>query len=350
MLCALIMAGGSGKRFWPLSTKEKPKQLLKLFSDKSMVRETVDRILPMIPVEQIFIATNHVIKDAIKAELPMIPEENIIIEPIMKDTAAAIGYSAEIIRREMKKTTLLVLPSDHMIKNPEIFMKAVEVAVKEAEKRHSIVTFGIKPTRGDTGYGYIQVKANSAEKIELMKGIKIERFLEKPNLEAANRYFNDGKYLWNSGMFVFEASTILDEIKKYLPKHNRILKNIQFYIDQGHKGQMLANKTELLFEDFEKISIDYGIMEKTNNIRVIPIDVGWSDVGAFTAFEDVYTPDEQGNIVKDTNFDSLESNGNIVFTDNLEIRAIGMENMVIVKNGNKLLICSKYEIDKMKEM
>ena len=151
-------------------------------------------------------------------------------------------------------------------------------------------------------------------------------------------------------MFIFKTTTILNEIRKHMPKHDRVLKNIAFYFDQGIKGEKLANKTKLLFDDFEKISIDYGIMEKTDNIKVIPTDFGWNDIGSFTAFEDVYTSDKDLNIIRNSYFEHVNCTGNIVLTENLEIKAIGLENLVIVQSGNKLLICDKYEIDKIKEI
>lgn len=174
-------------------------------------------------------------------------------------------------------------------------------------------------------------------------------FCEKPTLEVAKEYVEEGKYLWNSGIFVFKISTILEEIRKYMPKHDRVLKNILFYMDQGHKGRVLARKTELLFDDFEKKSIDYGIMEKSKIIKVIPSDFGWSDIGSFTAFEDVYEQDQNGNIVRNSDFDAVDSHGNIILTDNLEIKAVGVENLVVVQHNGKLLICDKYQIDKMKK-
>lgn len=346
MLCALIMAGGSGKRFWPLSTEEKPKQLLKLFSDKSMIRETVDRILPLIPAEHIYIATNVNQTIAIKNELPMIPEENFIMEPSVKDTAAAIGYGAMYIKRELDNPTIVVLASDHLVKDGEGFRNTIVLAAKEAEESESIVTIGIKPTRPETGYGYIKVKN------ELVMGEvnNVVSFLEKPSLEIAKDYLEDGSYLWNSGMFVFKTSTILNEIRKYMPKHDRVLKNIAFYFNQDITGETLAKKTKLLFDDFQKISIDYGLMEKTNNIKVIPSDFGWNDIGSYNAFEDVYASDKDKNVVRNSYFEHVNCSGNIILTDNLEIKAIGLENLVIIQSGNKLLICNKYEIDKIKEI
>ncbi len=346
MLCALIMAGGTGKRFWPLSTDEHPKQLLKLFSDKSMLRETVERILPLIPIENIYIATNIVQADAINQEIPMLPKENLIIEPAFKDTAAAIGFSSLYIQRRQHDATLVVLASDHLVMDKEAFIETVKIGASEAEYNRDIITLGIRPTRPEIGYGYIKVDQD----IELKKIYKVEKFLEKPKLEQAKEYFEAKTYLWNSGMFIFSVKTIMREIKKHMPKHYRVLKNIQFYIDQNLSGTLLAEKTRLLFDDFERLSIDYGVMEKSSHVKVIPSEFGWNDVGSFTAYEDVYDKDEENNIVLKSDFKSVDSHGNIVLTDNLEIKAVGLKDMIVVQSGDKLLICNKYEIDKMKKI
>lgn len=346
MLCALIMAGGTGKRFWPLSTDQHPKQLLKLFSDKSMLRETVERVMPLIPIENIFIATNIVQADAIEQELPMLPKENLIIEPAFKDTAAAIGFGSLYIQRRRSEATLVVLASDHLVLQPDEFIETLKIGASEAQLNQDIITLGIQPTRPEIGYGYIKV----AHAIELKKIFAVEKFLEKPKLEQAKEYVEAKTYLWNSGMFIFSIKTIMREIEKHMPKHFRVLKNIQFYIDQNLSGVALAEKTRPLFDDFERISIDYGVMEKSQHVKVIPSEFGWNDVGAFTAYEDVYDKDEEDNIVMHSDFKGVDSHGNIILSDNLEIKAVGLKDMIVVQSADKLLICNKYEIDKMKKI
>ncbi|MGL4568293.1 MAG: mannose-1-phosphate guanylyltransferase, partial [Fusobacteriaceae bacterium] len=228
MLTAVIMAGGSGERFWPLSTPEKPKQLLKIFSDKTMIRETVDRILPIISAERIFIATNELQEIAVKEELKDIPAENIIIEPDFKDTAAAIGYSSLIIENRFKsslkdgeKIEVVVLASDHLIKDEAIFRDVLGKAAEEARENRVIVTLGIKPDKPETGYGYIEVKNDEA--IELNEVYKVKRFREKPNLETAENYVASGKYLWNSGMFIFTTETIFKNFDVLMEEHTEVL-------------------------------------------------------------------------------------------------------------------------------
>ncbi|WP_418964147.1 mannose-1-phosphate guanylyltransferase, partial [Cetobacterium sp.] len=227
MLAALIMAGGSGERFWPLSTPEKPKQLLKIFSEKTMIRETVDRILPIIPTDKIFIATNELQEIVVKAELEDIPKENIIIEPAFKDTAAAIGYSALVIESKLKnslkdgeKIEIVVLASDHLIRDEKLFRETIIQGAEEARKNGVIVTLGIKPNKPETGYGYIEIKTE--ENIELNKIYKVKRFREKPNLETAENYVASKKYLWNSGIFIFTTETIFKNFDVLMEEHTEI--------------------------------------------------------------------------------------------------------------------------------
>ena len=258
MLTAIIMAGGSGERFWPLSTPEKPKQLLKIFSEKTMIRETVDRILPIIKPENIFIATNIIQVKEIEKELSDIPKENIIIEPLFKDTAAAIGYSSLIIEnrfkyklKENEKIEVVVLASDHLIKKEEEFRNAVLKASKEAEENGVIVTLGIKPHKPETGYGYIEVKDKN---IELNSICKVKRFREKPSYETAESYLNAGNYLWNSGMFIFTTETIFKNFEVLMEEHTEIFNELREVLKTNLTGKELSDKVRPYFENFEKIS------------------------------------------------------------------------------------------------
>lgn len=356
MLAAIIMAGGSGERFWPLSTPEKPKQLLKIFSDKTMIRETVDRILPIISAENIFIATNELQAEAIKKELLDIPMENIIIEPDFKDTAAAIGYSSLIIENKLKeklesneKIEIVVLASDHLIKKEEEFRSIIKLGAKEANKNGVIVTLGIKPNKPETGYGYIEVKEDNT--LELNKSYKVRRFREKPNLETAESYLNSGKYLWNSGMFIFTTETIFKNFEVLMEEHTEIFKNIKAKIIGNNKmGLSLTNLIREDFQKFEKISIDFGIMEYSKNIRVIPVDIGWNDIGSFNALEEVFKKNELNNIIRYSNVKELDSSNNIVIGEDINISLLGVNNLVIVKNGENLLIADKNRTQDIKKI
>ena len=249
MLTALIMAGGSGERFWPLSTPTKPKQLLSLFSDKSMIRETVDRILPIISADKIFIATNILQANEIKKELPDIPEENIIIEPAFKDTAAAIGYTSLIIEEKFrtldKKIEIVVLASDHLIKNDENFREVILKGADEARENSTIVTLGIKPDKPETGYGYIEV--NNKESLLLNEIYKVRRFREKPNKDTAEQYVMSGKYLWNSGMFIFTTDTIFKNFEVLMPEHMEVFNKIRVEISKNKTGLELSDSVKDYF-------------------------------------------------------------------------------------------------------
>lgn len=354
MLTAIIMAGGSGERFWPLSIPERPKQLLKIFSDKTMIRETVDRILPIIKSENIFVATNIIQAKEIEKELFDIPKENIVIEPAFKDTAAAIGYTSLIIESRFKdklkdgeKIETIVLASDHLIKKEDEFRQAILKGAEEAKNNGVIVTLGIKPAKPETGYGYIEVKD---ENIELNSICKVKRFREKPSLEVAESYLASGKYLWNSGMFIFTTETIFKNFEVLMEEHTEIFNEIRKELKQDLYGEELSQTVKPYFEKFEKISVDFGIMEYSKNIRVIPVDIDWNDIGSFNAFDEIFPKDEDGNVVRGQRIRSLDSKNNIVIFDNIEISLLGLSDLVIVKEKDKLLIAKKDRIQDIKKM
>lgn len=351
MLTALIMAGGSGERFWPLSTVSKPKQLLSLFSDKTMIKETVERILPIIEIDKIFIATNILQFEQIKKELPDIPEENIIIEPSFKDTAAAIGYGSLIIEEKFKniekEIEVVVLASDHLIKDNDNFRKVILKAAKEAKEESVIVTLGIKPDKAETGYGYIEVNNNSLVSNEVYK---VKHFREKPNKETAERYLSSGKYLWNSGIFIFNTETIFKNFEVLMPEHLDILNKIRKKIKNKDYGEKLSYSVKNDFEKFEKISIDFGIMEYSKNIKVIPVSIGWNDIGSFTALSDILKADEFGNVVKDTELLTHDAVNNIVICKECTVALLGVENLIVIKNGKNILISKKERAQEIKKI
>lgn len=345
MLTFLIMAGGSGERFWPLSTKEKPKQLLKIFSNKSLIRLAYERILPLVDKEQIFIATNKIQLKALKDELSEINDSRIIIEPAFRDTASAIAYGSLMISKYYDNPTICVLASDHLIANEDEFRKVIRIAEIEADKGN-IVTLGIKPEYPETGYGYIEV----GETI-LNKPTKALAFKEKPNLELAKFYFNSGKYLWNSGMFIFKYGTILEALKKHSPNHYNISIELSKLINENN-GVFTANNIRDIFMKFEKKSIDYAVMEKANNIVVIPSSFGWNDVGSYLAFDELFTKDENNNVTYNVKSITVDSTNNIIISqeDNHNINLLGINNMVIVITKNDLLIIPKDRCQEIKKI
>lgn len=345
MLTFLIMAGGSGERFWPLSTKEKPKQLLKIFNEKSLIRLAYERVLPMVSNEQIFIATNEIQVKALKEELPVLDDSRIIIEPAFRDTASAIAYGSTIISKYYDNPTICVLASDHLIANEDEFRKVIKIAENEAEN-NSIVTLGIKPSYAETGYGYIKVK-NSM----LNKPCKSLGFKEKPNLETATLYFEKGNYLWNSGMFIFKFNVIINALQKYSINHYNTICEISNLIF-SNEGIKTANAVKNVFEKFEKKSIDFAVMEKADNVVVIPSEFGWNDVGSYLAFEQLFDKDENGNVIRNVNCISLDSNNNIIVSDctSKNVKLNGVSNMVVSISGNNILISSKNNVQDIKKL
>lgn len=341
----LIMAGGSGERFWPLSTNEKPKQLLSIFTDKPLITKTYERVLSLVDKENIFIATNEIQVKALKECLPDVEDKNIIIEPMFKDTAAAIGYGSLIISKYINNPTIAVLASDHLIQDEEEFRKVLSLAYEEADKNH-VVTLGIKPTYPETGYGYIEVN-NS----ELNKVTKAISFREKPNLDIATSYFKSGDYLWNSGMFIFKYSAIKEEFKKHAYSHYEIINEIEKIVD-SNEGIITAEKVKPLFSRFEKKSIDFAVMEKSDNIYVIPSSFKWNDVGSYEAFDELFKKDKSGNVVLGSSFASIDSNNNIVISNdtNVKISLLGIHDKVIVLTKTNILICEKSECQRVKEL
>ena len=319
-----------------------------------MIRETVDRILPIIKPENIFIATNIIQAKEIEKELSDIPKENIIIEPLFKDTAAAIGYSSLIIENRFKdelkdneKIDVVVLASDHLIKKEKEFRDAILKASEEAEKNSVIVTLGIKPHKPETGYGYIEVNDKN---IELNSVCKVKRFREKPSYETAESYLNAGNYLWNSGMFIFTTETIFKNFEVLMEEHTEIFNKLREILKTNLTGKELSDKVRPYFESFEKISIDFGIMEYSKNIRVIPVDIDWNDIGSFNAFDEIFPKDETGNIVRGQEIKNLDSKNNIVISEDLNISLLGIEDLVIVQNKENLLITRKNRTQDIKKI
>lgn len=339
MLCALIMAGGKGERFWPLSTDEKPKQFLNLIGKESMIQHTVKRLKGIIPLERIFIVTANIYKDLIKEHIPNIHNENIILEPQGKNTAPCIALSAFYIRERYEDATIVVLPSDHLILDEEKFRNVIKKGEKFIENNNeAIITIGIKPTRPDTGYGYIQTLSD--ELSENKYDIKlVKSFKEKPCLRDAEIYFKEKQYLWNSGMFIWKSSNIIRLTKKFLPEMYEIINNININDDKDIKEK---------YNDVQAISIDYGIMEKAKNIYVIPADFGWDDLGSWNSLSRYKDTDENNNVI-DGRVAMLSSHDNIIQT-NKKTYLLGVENLIIIETENEIMVANRDNISSIKEL
>jgi mannose-1-phosphate guanylyltransferase len=338
------MAGGRGERFWPLSTEDKPKQFLRLIGEDTMLQMTVKRLEKLIPMERIFIVTGKKYVELVKEQLPMLPERNIIVEPVGRNTAPCIGLSAFIIDKYYKDAAIAVVPSDHLIIDENIFRNTINAAYRFVDQnKEAIVTIGMKPNRPDTGYGYIEYEEVYAE-IDTCEVRKVKRFVEKPDLEKAVEYLRRGTFLWNGGMFIWKVNTILELTQKYLNRTYAILNEIAA-TDEEEFNEVLDEKYELV----ENISVDYGIMEKADNIFVIPGDFGWDDVGTWHSIERVREKDTDNNICSGM-VKIIEGKDNIVYSNSKPVVVAGLDDVFVVESENMVFVGSKKVIQDIKDI
>lgn len=343
---AVIMAGGGGTRFWPLSRQNMPKQLLNLSGTDAMINETIKRFEDIISPEDTYIVTNKsqagIMKDILLKEVPI---KNILAEPSARNTAACILYAAMYIYEKCGDGIMCVFPSDHYIVDEKGFQKILLQAINTAETTNSIVTIGIKPTFPSTGYGYIK----SCEGKNNV--YKIDKFEEKPNLEKAKEYLADGNYYWNSGMFIWKVSVIIEAFKRFLPRIYNSLNKVSKKFDTD-EGDRLINE---IYPKLDSISVDYGIMERTDDALVISGDFGWNDVGSWDALGAIFPSDENGNIIK-ADYIGIDTNECIVYGDKKLITTVGLRDLVIVDTDDAIMVCNKDKaqdvkqiVDKLKE-
>lgn len=332
-ITALIMAGGRGERFWPKSRKNMPKQFLSLTDDgKTMIQLTVERISSVVDMEDIYIATNKDYKELVRSQLPGIPEKNILCEPVGRNTAPCIGLGAVHMAKKYDDAIMLVLPSDHLIKFNKMFLSVLKDSCDIAEKDRNLVTIGITPAYAETGYGYIKFDSHVMEG----RAYKVDRFVEKPSLEVAKEYLETEEYLWNSGMFVWKLSSILYNLERFMPETFAGLRRIQASIGTPEEEEVLHKE----FAQFQSQSIDYGIMEKAENIYTVPGTFGWDDVGSWLAVERIRKSNEMGNVVSG-NIITVGTHNCIIQGEKKLIAAVGLEDLIIVDTEDATLICAK---------
>lgn len=341
---AVIMAGGTGTRFWPLSRENSPKQMIKIVGEDTMIRQTIKRLRDFVPYKNISIITNE--KQAFDLKLHLVDlqkdkcEIKIIAEPFGRNTAPAIGLAAVYLKKNSVNPMMIIFPADHSIGDEKVFIDVLNKAVQGAGKGH-LVAIGIKPARPETGYGYIKTGARGKG-----QGVrKVERFVEKPDIKTAQKYFEDGNYFWNSGIFVWKASAILGEIKRYMPALYNGLLRIEKAIDTESERKII----KAVYSELESQSIDYGVLEKSENVMVVPADMGWSDVGSWPALDDVLPHDGNGNIIKGNVID-IESKNSLVFGSDKLIATIGLKDMVIVDTSDATLVCPKQRAQDVKKI
>lgn len=340
-LFALIMAGGVGSRFWPRSKEKTPKQLLKIFGDKTMIQDTVERLKGIVPHSNIFVITNKIQRDAIIEQLPEIPAQNILAEPFGRNTAACIGLASLMIAEKNKEAVTFVLPADHIIRDINSFHDTLKSAASFANNSRGLVTIGIIPSRPETGYGYIQVD----DEVVSEKMHKVLTFAEKPNYATAVRFLESGDFLWNSGMFIWRIDTILEEIRRYIPELYDGLEKIKEHINSPDFEQVLTN----VYGQLRSISVDYGIMEKSQKVFLTKGDFGWSDVGSWEEVYQLSEKNDDGNAIIGKVFTDITSESYIYSPDKFAA-VIGVENLVIINTEDALLICRRDKAQEVKKV
>lgn len=336
-LYAVILAGGSGTRFWPVSREKLPKQFVNILDDQTLFQKTLVRVHSSIPAQNTFILTNAKFKSLVKKQMRGlgIPDKNIMLEPSGKNTAPAICWAASRISNINPDGVMVVLPSDHLIEKKQNFLKVIRKAVKAAEDNY-LVTFGIKPTRPETGYGYLQLKKTLKKKGDYFP---LRQFREKPDLANAKRYVSAGNYFWNSGIFVWKASVILNEFQKYCPKIYHLLSPSKTDKARLHDWKKLPS-----------VSIDYGVLEKSRCVAaVVAEDIGWSDLGSWQALYDVLGKDKIGNSLKG-DVTTLECQDSLIHSQGRCIAAYGLKGMAVIDTGDCIMVCPLEESQKVKDI
>jgi mannose-1-phosphate guanylyltransferase len=339
MMIALIMAGGSGTRFWPLSRKSKPKQFLKIRGEKSMLQLTVERLQSRIPIEKVYIVTAQSQVPLVQEHLPLLPLENIIIEPFGMNTAPCIGLSLAYLKSRIPgEESIVVLPADHVILNTEGFLDSLDQAEQPAAAGN-LVTFGIVPDYPATGYGYIEAGEALAAGI-----FKVKRFKEKPDVETAKGFLQQGNFYWNSGMFFWKLDTIWKAYQQLLPAVVSLLEEIMFI----WKHQSAAANIVDVYAKMPRTPVDIGIMEPAEKRAVIPVDYGWSDVGSWKALADITPADAAGNSISSVNM-TIDAKGNFVASEKF-ISLIGVENLCVIETADAILITTKDRSEDVKKV
>ncbi len=349
---AVILAGGSGTRFWPLSREACPKQMLQIVGEDTLLRQTIKRINGFVPTENIWIVTTE--DKAQDTKFHLLPMGSLtekiqfIREPLGRNTAPAIGLAAVYLNHLSPNSVMVVMPSDHAIPENEKFLSDLKVAI-EGAKEDNLVTFGIKPNRPETGYGYIKIVNHM--KTESKGLLRVERFVEKPDLEKAKTYISNSSYFWNSGIFVWKTSKILSEIQIHLPPLYQTLKAIESLLFQLDKPKELnePNKLYELYSSLDPVSIDYGIMERSLNVLMVPATFQWSDLGSWSALDEVVDKDKEGNILKGNTID-IGSQNSIIFSGERLVATIGLQDMVVVDTPDATLVTPKERVQEVRKI
>ena len=341
---ALILAGGSGERFWPLSRRSRPKQLLRLVSERTLLEETVARLEGLVSLERTLILTNVEQEKAVRDLLKTFPKQNIIAEPAKRDTAAAVALGAGWVAACDHAATMLTLPADHVIADRGAFQETMKTAAAAAEETGALVTIGIKPTWACPGFGYIEqgepVRLRGDGKIVVHR---VVRFREKPNIDLAESFLRKGNFRWNAGMFVWSVPTVLSEFNRHAPE-------LADFISQVRSSKDLDTVLHERFAKLPRISFDYAIMEKADRVLVVEASFDWDDVGSWQAVARYFKNDEHGNAAN-TALIALESSDNVIFNDGeTTVALLGVHNLIVVRTADAILICHRHQAEKIKNL
>ena len=340
------MAGGVGSRFWPMSTQEKPKQFIDVLGcGRTFIQLTFDRFKGVVPPENVWVVTSANYFDIVKEQLPEIPESNILLEPCRRNTAPCIAYVSWRIKKNNPKANLIISPSDHIILDTEEFKRVINSALDFTSDSDAIVTLGMKPTRPETGYGYIQADLSTAS-LRNNNIFRVDAFKEKPNLETAKVYVSQKEYFWNSGIFVWNVNTIVNALRIYQPDIAEIFEGLMPYLGTSSEQEMINEKFPLC----NNISIDYAVMEKAEEIFVYPANFGWSDVGTWGSLQTIVDKDVRGNALVGDNIKVYETQNCIIHTtEEKKVVVQGLDGYIVAEKGDTLLICKLSEEQRIKE-
>ncbi|MDR1683248.1 MAG: mannose-1-phosphate guanylyltransferase [Candidatus Symbiothrix sp.] len=338
----VIMGGGIGSRFWPFSRENRPKQFLDFFgTGRSLLQQTFDRFKRIVPVENIFIATNEIYAGLVKQQLPELTDDQILLEPTRRNTAPCIAYASYHIRALNPNANIVVTPADHLILEEHNFLRNIQTGLDFVKNNPALITLGVKPNRPETGYGYIQTKTNGTDNI-----LKVKAFTEKPNFELAKVFFESGDFFWNSGIFIWNVQTILQAFANHLP-------DIYTRFSKGESKYGTSEEKSFIQEEYpmcQNISIDYGVMEKADNVYMLTAEFGWSDLGTWGSLYDLAQKDENENATLKCKSHFIESSNNLItLTDGKLAVVQGLDDFIVVESDNVLLICKKSEEQRIKQ-
>lgn len=332
---ALIMAGGVGTRFWPLSRKERPKQFLPIISDKTMIEETVLRLSPFLSSPQVYTIADRSQSEAIAHLLPQIPRKNILVEPLGKNTAPSLMLATAVIYNQNPDAVVAALPADHLILDPDRFLQKLKAASRAVFENPLIATFGIPPSYPSTGYGYIQVSPDEHTELSGETFFSVQKFKEKPDKEQAEKFLAAGNHFWNSGMFLWQAKTLPVKLEKYAPGLFPFWEKMVNAVQKEQESLLVS-----VFEEIPSISIDYALMESARPVWMCRGDFGWSDVGAWSSLSGLWTKDDKGNALRGESI-LLDTLGCLVHNPDRITALIGVKDLIVVDTADALLICRK---------